>query len=55
MKNLLKNILKIFGFNFKSNKLNYLNKTDKELLIEDFKAINCDFQIAKEKLLSKYK
>lgn len=55
MKNLLKNILKIFGFNFKSNKLNYLNKTDKELLEEDFKAINRDFQIAKEKLLSKYK
>lgn len=55
MKNLLKSILKIFGFNFKSNKLNYLNKSDKELLNEDFKALNQDFQIAKENLLSKYK
>lgn len=56
MKTLLKSILTIFNFNpNKPKKLKYSDKTDKELLIEDFKAINRDFQIAKEKLLSKYK
>lgn len=56
MKTLLKSILTIFNFNSnKPKKLKYSDKTDKELLIEDFKAINRDFQIAKEKLLSKYK
>lgn len=53
MKTLLKSIL--YLFNFKPTKLKYPTKTDKEYLEEDFKAINRDFQIAKEKLLSKYK
>ena len=56
IKIILKSILTIFNFNpNKPKKLKYSDKTDKELLIEDFKAINRDFQIAKEKLLSKYK
>lgn len=53
MKTLLKNILSLFSF--KPKKLKYSDKTDKELLIEDFNTINRDFQISKEKLLSKYK
>lgn len=53
IKIILKNILNLFSF--KPKKLKYSDKTDKELLEEDFKAINRDFQIAKEKLLSKYK
>ena len=56
IKIILKNILTIFNFNpNKPKKLKYSDKTDKELLIEDFKTLNQDFQIAKEKLLSKYK
>lgn len=53
MKTLLKSILSLFSFN--NRKSTYKIKSDKQALEEDFKALNQDFQIAKEKLLSKYK
>lgn len=53
IKIILKNILNLFSFN--NCKFSYKIKSDKQALEEDFKAINRDFQIAKEKLLSKYK
>lgn len=53
MKIILKNILNLFSFN--NRKSTYKIKSDKQALEEDFNAINRDFQIAKEKLLSKYK
>lgn len=53
MKIILKNILNLFSFD--NRKPSYKIKNDKQALEEDFKAINRDFQIAKEKLLSKYK
>lgn len=53
IKIILKNILNLFSFN--NRKSSYKIKSDKQALEEDFKAINRDFQIAKEKLLSKYK
>lgn len=53
IKTILKNILNLFSFN--NRKSSCKIKNDKQALEEDFKAINRDFQIAKEKLLSKYK
>lgn len=53
IKIILKNILNLFNFN--NRKSSYKIKNDNQALDEDFKAINRDFQIAKEKLLSKYK
>lgn len=53
IKIILKNIINLFSFN--NCKSSYKIKSDKQALEEDFKAINRDFQIAKEKLLSKYK
>lgn len=53
IKTILKNILNLFSVN--NRKSSYKIKSDKQALEEDFKAINRDFQIAKEKLLSKYK